>query len=165
MDDYEVERNLANWKVPRTEEEKKEIAIWAEEYSRAFEDRYGYEPCEADLKAAVEAKFPANWNGSIDEIEENFRDKSTAFSNDTETREKQFQEAIELRIEELLEGLSDREKEIYRLSVKEDLNNKEAGKVLGISDSYVSRVMKKIRAILKYDKILRKIYGVGSDSD
>ena len=165
MDDSEVDGNLEAWRIPRTEEQKRDIEAWVEEYCRLFADRYGYEPCKADLKAIVKAKFPTLWNVSIDEIEENLGDKFTAFSNETETRENQFQDAIEIRIGELLGGLSAREKDIYRLVVKEDCNCTEAGKALGISDSYVSRVMKKIRAILRDDRILQKFYGVGSDSD
>ena len=164
-DDYEVDRNYANWKVPRTKEEKKVIKTWTEEYSRLFEDRFGYEPCKADLKAAVEDKFPPNWHISIDEAEERYKDKFEMRLDEAATREETFRKAIHDRIIELLEGLTDREKEIYRLVVTEEMKMKEAAAVLGISDSYVSRVMKKIRAILESDKFLRKNYGLGSDFD
>ena len=163
-DDYEVDRNYANWKVPRTEEEKKVIKTWTEEYCRLFEDRYGYEPNREDLKAAVAARFPMNWHLSLDEVDDEFKDKSTIRFDESQEREEEFRETVRDRIETLLEGLTEREKDIYELVVLKEMKKKEAAALLGISDSYVSRVMKKIEGILRNDKVLQKIYGAGSDS-
>ena len=164
LDDREVENNLKTLKAPRTEKEKEEIAAWSEEYSRVFEDRYGYAPCEADLKAAVAARFPMNWHLSLDEVDDEFKDKSTIRFDESQEREEEFRETIHARIETLLEGLTQREKDIYELVVLKEMKKKEAAAVLSISDSYVSRVMKKIEGILRNDKVLQKIYSASSDS-
>jgi len=163
LDDREVECNIRNSRPERTSEQKEVVNAWKEKYSRSFEERYGYTPNATDIQAAADIAFPANWNISLDEVGEKLKDKTNIICDKSWNATDDYQEKIEERIAFLLEGLTGREKEIYRLVVKEGLKKYEAGKILGISDSYVSRVMKKIRAIIEADEIIKKLHLSGSD--
>lgn len=163
LDDREVENNIRNSHPERTTEQKEAINTWKEEYSRLIEEKYGYAPNATDIQAAADIAFPPNWNFSLDEVQEKFKDKTSIFADESQNATDEYQAEIKERITFLLEDLTEREKEIYHLVVEEGLKKYEAGERLGISDSYVSRVMKKIEAIIASDEILKKLHFSGSD--
>lgn len=164
LDDREAESNVRNYSLMRSEKERAAIKEWTEEYVQTFEEKYGYTPNKTDLQEVVKRRFPKNWTQSLDEVEENFDDKSThaATSSPSDDQishlEDEYQMQIEERIEYLLRDLSQQEKDIYHLVKKNGLKKIDAGKILGISDSYVSRVIKKIEAIIDTDENLKKMH-------
>lgn len=163
LDDREVENNIKNGRPKRTVEQKKEIKAWKYEYAQAFENRHGYAPNDTNLKEVADMTFPANWTISIDEVNDTIMDRASFLYDRKQRAKDEYQEEIEEHIALLIKDLTKREKQVYHLVVEKDLKKYEAGRCLGISGSYVSRVMKKIRAIISADEEIKKLYFSGSD--
>ena len=162
LDDREAESNNRNYSLMRSEKERAAIKVWTEEYVQTFKEKYGYTPNKTDLQEVVKRRFPKNWTQSLDDGEDKSSIKVAATSSPSDDQishlEDEYQMQIEERIEYLLRDLSQQDKDIYHLVKKNGLKKIDAGKILGISDSYVSRVIKKIEAIIDSDEILKKMH-------
>lgn len=162
LDDREVENNVASCKPPRTDKEKEEIKSWKKAYKQSFKEKYGYVPCNADVDFAVQEMHPKNWNLSLDWEMELYSDKSTIIATEQLSVDENEKNAIKDKIEYLIRNNSEREKQIFRLYIKTQ-NKEKVGKILGISGSYVGRVVNKIIPIIEKDKFLRNFFDFGSD--
>ncbi len=162
LDDREAESNIRNYSLMRSEKERAAIKVWTEEYVQTFKEKYGYTPNKTDLQEVVKRRFPKNWTQSLDDGEDKSSIKVAATSSPSDDQishlEDEYQMQIEERIEYLLRDLSQQDKDIYHLVKKNGLKKIDAGKILGISDSYVSRVIKKIEAVIDSDEIIKKMH-------
>ena len=69
MDDHEVYINIKNLRPEMTDKEKVEQAAWIEWFKSDFLIKYGYEPTNDDIKAAVSERYPKNWVMSLNQFE------------------------------------------------------------------------------------------------
>lgn len=63
-----------------------------------------------------------------------------------------------IRLKEIIAAMPEKWQQVYRLFYLEGHNKTQIGKMLGVSESYVRQLIKKIKAAIANDEILKKIY-------
>lgn len=63
-----------------------------------------------------------------------------------------------IRLNEIIAAMPEKWQQVYRLFYLEGHNKTQIGKMLGVSESYVRQLIKKIKAAIANDEILKKIY-------
>lgn len=63
-----------------------------------------------------------------------------------------------IRLNEIIAAMPEKWQQIYRLHLLAGLSNAKVGKMLGISDVRVGQLVRKIKAAIASDEILKKIY-------
>jgi len=168
LDDSEVYYNLkaTNPEASLTPAEKKLLRekkdIWAQGYIAGFEAKYGYKPNPKDVAYAVQQAFPKERINSIefytdgDDDDESLNDKSSFLCTLCEEMDAEATPAG--RIAEILATFSDKEAAVYERVMLGNETRRAVSRDLGISDTRVSQIEKKIRAILADDKILQSFF-------
>lgn len=152
MDDSEVYYNNKNLRPGRTDEDKKDIKAWKEDFYQRFEDEHGYAPTKDDVEAAVEEYFPRNYNLSLDYVSDDGEkevdlDKSriALLVSTDNTQDELWSD----RMLEVIELMTDKQKEVLNLIAVDDYNQTEVAKMLGISVPAVNKHYKKAINIIK----------------
>lgn len=143
LDDSEVYHNNKNLKPKRTEEEKEEIEKWKEDYIKREMEHSGSAPSDDEVNEAAERAFPKNYNLSLDYI---FGDSEadTDFDKSKLMHQAALQTQMEesyitLRIRELMEEMTDKQREVLQLVELDGWNLTEVSKRMGISVKNVSK--------------------------
>ena len=63
-----------------------------------------------------------------------------------------------IRLKEIIAAMPEKWQQVYRLFYSEKYNKTQIGRMLGVSESYVRQLIKKIEAAIANDEILKKIY-------
>lgn len=63
-----------------------------------------------------------------------------------------------IRLKEIIAAMPEKWQRVYRLFYSEKYNKTQIGRMLGVSESYVRRLIKKIESAIANDEILKKIY-------
>ena len=63
-----------------------------------------------------------------------------------------------IRLKEIIAAMPEKWQQVYRLFYLEEHNKTQIGKMLGVSESYVRQLIKKIKTAIANDEILKKIY-------
>lgn len=152
MDDSEVYYNNKNLRPGRTDEDKKEIKAWKEDFSRRFEEEHGYAPTNDDVEAAVEEYFPRNYNLSLDYVSDDGEkevdlDKSriALLVSTDNTQDELWSD----RMLEVIELMTDKQKEVLNLIAVDGYHQTEVAKMLGISVPAVNKHYKKALDVIK----------------
>lgn len=63
-----------------------------------------------------------------------------------------------IRLKEIIAAMPEKWQQVYRLFYSEKYNKTQIGRMLGVSESYVRQLIKKIESAIANDEILKKIY-------
>lgn len=63
-----------------------------------------------------------------------------------------------IRLKEIIAAMPEKWQQVYRLFYSEKYSKTQIGRMLGVSESYVRQLIKKIEAAIANDEILKKIY-------
>lgn len=154
MDDHEVYINNKDRRLP--EWYKPAFDVWKENFIKSFKEEYGREPHRNEIPKAhrqyisIESQMDANG----DEIgDSSWLEAELAVYDDADDES----DAV-TRLNEIIAGMPKKWQQVYRLFYLEEHNKTQIGKILGISDSYVGQLVRKIEAKIANDEILKKIY-------
>ena len=173
-DDSEIYYNLKAIDPEKSlpEAERKELRAKKEDYAKKFktefQEKYGYEPHPSDVADAVKEFFAKSWVCSLDQMldgnsdSEGYGDKSSILLQVATGDDKELSPCQE-RMRELVSTLPEKEQIVYWRVMVNDEKKYVVAKSLGISDTRVSQITKKIEGIFRNDEILKKICRVTSD--
>lgn len=143
LDDSEVYYNNKNSRPERTKEEKAEIKRWKKEYIEKVIEERRYVPTDDELKAAVEERFPRNYNLSLD-YDFGLGDEEADLNKSRLMYEvaliAQKEESLEtLRVRELISEMPEKQRKAITLTALEGHTLQEAGEIMGISAKNVKK--------------------------
>lgn len=173
-DDSEIYYNLKAIDPEKSlpEAERKELRAkkdaYAEKYKSEFATKYGYEPHPSDVADAVKEFFAKSWVSSLDQMldgnsdSDGYGDKSSVLLQVATGDDKDLSPCQE-RMRELVSALPEKEQIVYWRVLISGEKKYIVAKSLGISDTRVSQITKKIEGIFRNDEILKKICRVTSD--
>ena len=154
MDDHEVYINNKDRRLP--EWYKPAFDVWKENFIKSFKEEYGREPHRNEIPKAhrqyisIESQITANG----DELgDSSWLEAELAVYDDADDES----DAV-TRLNEIIAGMPKKWQQVYRLFYLEEHNKTQIGKILGVSDSYVGQLVKKIEAKIANDEVLKKIY-------
>lgn len=147
MDDSEIYYNNKNLRPTRTKEEKEKINKWKERYIQNFREEYGYTPNKEDVNYTVEQVFPRNYNLSLDYEDVDFEKSEIGMITAKELENNNFYWSD--RITNVMEKMTDKQKEVIKLMFVDGLSQKEISDTLGISAAAVNKHFKKGKDIIK----------------
>ena len=164
IEDYETECNIASLHFMTPAQLKRERRQWKQEFTQKFKAENGREPYLEELKKAQETEFKPYCFLSIESIEEDLGDKSSILAVESRISDFDTRYAIKEKIDSLVRNLSDKELQIFNLYfLLEEKNKTRVAEAVGVSDTYVRKVIKKIRAIFEADEFLKDFYLASSD--
>ena len=159
LDDSEVYYNIKNLRPKRTEEDKKKIEEFKQNYIKAFKLEHGYEPHSEDVKDVIKEKFPSNYNLSLD----------FAFDNDLKEDKSNILKATAVhhdyedtvwseRMEVVRELMTEKQREVINLMYVEGLTQSEIAEKLGVSSAAIKKRLDGAKQIIKnnFKKNLRQ---------
>lgn len=153
MDDHEVYINNKDRRLP--EWYKPAFDVWKENFIKSFKEEYGREPYRSEIPKAhrqyisIESQITANGDelGDSSWLEAELAVYDDADESDAVTR-----------LNEIITAMPEKWQQVYRLFYLEEHNKTQIGKILGVSDSYVGQLVRKIEAKIANDEVLKKIY-------
>lgn len=154
MDDHEVyinnkDRWLPKECMPMYEKTKAEfIEKFKEEHSR--EPRKSEIPKPHRQYISIDAQITP----SGDELGDSSRLEAELAIYDDANDES---DAV-IRLKEIIAAMPEKWQQVYRLFYSEKYNKTQIGRMLGVSESYIRQVIKKIEYAIANDEILKKIY-------
>lgn len=153
IDDHEVYVNgkeiaLPEWYKPIHKD-------WVNKWINDFEKKYGYKPNKKDFLSMhrtyeyIDDQTTANGDelGDSSWLEAELAVYDDADESDAVTR-----------LNEIITAMPEKWQQVYRLFYLEEHNKTQIGKILGVSDSYVGQLVRKIEAKIANDEVLKKIY-------
>lgn len=149
LDDSEVYYNNKNMHPTKTDEEKAKMKEFELNFIAAFKEQHGYEPNLSYVKDVIKEKFPTNWNLSIDWDMENDggADKSrVALAASVEMEQSN---PVVDRLYEVMETMTDKQREVLRMVKLEERTLTEVAGILGTS---ISNVKKHLDKAIKHIK-------------
>ncbi|WP_018659199.1 RNA polymerase sigma factor [Allofustis seminis] len=152
MDDSEVYYNNKNLRPNRSDKEKEEIQKWKKKYVEDFKAKHGYEPNQVDVDEMANEVFPRNYNLSLDYDQDGELDsdkKSISYETSTLDDYSEIFSPWSEKMESLLKGLTDRQREILNLRYVEGYKQVEIARMLGISSAGVKKHLDKAEAFIK----------------
>lgn len=143
LDDKEVRLNNKNMHPTRTKEEIAEVKAFKEKFIVDFTNEFGYKPFKSDIDDAIKEIFPTNWNLSLDwEMEnEGGKDKSRIALATSVEMEKENSEVD--RLYEVMETMTDKQREVLKLVKLEEYSLTEVSKIIGTSIPNVKKHLDK----------------------
>lgn len=124
-------------------------------YFDSLTDQYVEIPVSIELETFIkrsywrEEKQNKRYYARISDIETLYLDDSTIYNNRYEAVDKLIKEFEKLRLIESIEKLEERDRQLIRLIYYKNLTLTNAAKELGVSVSYISRLLKRVYAKLK----------------
>ena len=142
FDDNEVYNNLKNSRRSMCGKEKAEASEW-------------------DL-LHPDDKYYGNWHIHFESITDcNAQsinlDKNTYLIDKSQEIDK-IDNPVADRLDEIVSDFTDKRKLVYRLVIIEKYKNTEVAKMLGVTESAVRKVVRKIKDKIKNDELLQKYY-------
>ena len=154
MDDHEVyinnkDRWLPKDCMPMYEKTKAE-------FIEKFKEEYGREPRKNEIPKPHRQyiSIDAQITPSGDELGDSSRLEAELAVYDDANDES---DAV-IRLKEIIDEMPEKWQQVYRLFYSEKYNKTQIGRMLGVSESYVRQLIKKIESAIANDKILKKIY-------
>ena len=154
MDDHEVyinnkDRWLPKECMPMYEQMKAE-------FIENFKEEHGREPRKNEIPKPHRQyiSIDAQITPSGDDIGDSSRLEAELAVYDDANDES---DAV-IRLKEIIAEMPEKWQQIYRLHLLAGLSNAKVGKMLGISDVRVGQLVRKIKAAIASDEILKKIY-------
>lgn len=154
MDDHEVyinnkDRWLPKECMPMYEQMKAE-------FIENFKEEHGREPCKNEIPKPHRQyiSIDAQITPSGDDLGDSSRLEAELAVYDDVNDES---DAV-IRLKEIIAEMPEKWQQIYRLHLLAGLSNAKVGKMLGISDVRVGQLVRKIKAAIASDEILKKIY-------
>lgn len=148
FDDSEVYYNNKNMRPKITKDEKVKIEEFKREYIKKFKSRHGYEPNKSDVRDAVKDAFPSNYNLSIDYTFENNIDEDKSRIMAALATDDHEESLYSERMEEVMELMSDKQKEVIIMLLK-GYKQTEIAQKLGISSAGVKKRIDGAKNIIK----------------
>ena len=154
LDDHEVyinnkDRWLPKECMPMYEKTKAE-------FIEKFKEEHGREPRKNEIPKphrqyiSIDAQITANG----DDLGDSSRlEAELAVYDDADDES----DAV-IRLKEIISAMPEKWQQVYRLFYSEKYNKTQIGKMLGVSESYVRQLIKKIKTAIANDEILKKIY-------
>lgn len=124
-------------------------------YFDSLTNQYVEIPVSIELETFIkrsywrEEKQNKRYYARISDIETLYLDDSTIYNNRYEAVDKLIKEFEKLRLIESIEKLEERDRQLIRLIYYKNLTLTNAAKELGVSVSYISRLLKRVYAKLK----------------
>lgn len=154
MDDHEVyinnkDRWLPKECMPMYEKTKAE-------FIEKFKEEHGREPRKNEIPKPHRQyiSIDAQITPSGDELGDSSRlEAELAVYDDADDES----DAV-IRLKEIIAAMPEKWQQVYRLFYLEEHNKTQIGKMLGVSESYVRQLIKKIKTAIANDEILKKIY-------
>lgn len=154
MDDHEVyinnkDRWLPKECMPMYEKTKAE-------FIEKFKEEHGREPRKSEIPKPHRQyiSIDAQITPSGDDLGDSSRlEAELAVYDDTDDESDDV-----ARLNEIIAAMPEKWQQVYRLFYLEGHNKTQIGKMLGVSESYVRQLIKKIKAAIANDEILKKIY-------
>lgn len=154
MDDHEVYINNKDRRLP------KDCIPMYEKYKAEFIEKFiaenGREPYKNEIPRAhrqyisIDAQVMPDGNELGDS---SWLEAELAVYDDADDES----DAV-TRLNEIITSMPEKWQQVYRLFYLEGHNKTQIGKILGVSDSYVGQLVRKIEAKIANDEILKKIY-------
>lgn len=164
IEDYEVDRNVASLHLMTPSQLKRERREWKQLFVQKFKKENGRAPYLEELKKAQDVAFKPNTFLSIEAVQDDFGDKASIFADESQITDFDTRDAIKERIYSLIRNFSDKEIKIFNLYfLLEEKNKTRVAETVGVSDTYVRKVIKKIRATFESDQFLKDFYHSSSD--
>lgn len=151
MDDHEVyinnkDRWLPKECMPMYEQMKAE-------FIEKFKEEHGREPRKNEIPKPHRQyiSIDTQITPSGDELGDSSRLEAELAVYDDES------DAV-IRLKEIIAEMPEKWQQVYRLFYSEKYNKTQIGRMLGVSESYVRQLIKKIESAIASDEILKKIY-------
>lgn len=143
LDDSEVYYNNKNMHPTKTDEEKDKIKEFEINFIADFKKQHGYEPNPSYVKDVVKEAFPTNWNLSIDwEMENDGGTDKSHVALAASVEMEQSNPAVD-RLYEVMESMTDKQREVLRMVKLEERTLTEVAAILGTSIPNVKKHLDK----------------------
>lgn len=154
MDDHEVYINNKDRWLPR--ECMPMYEQMKAEFIEKFKEEHGREPRKNEIPKPHRQyiSIDAQITPSGDDLGDSSRLEAELAVYDDANDES---DAV-IRLKEIIAAMPEKWQQVYRLFYSEKYNKTQIGRMLGVSESYVRQLIKKIEAAIASDEILKKIY-------
>lgn len=143
LDDSEVYYNNKNMHPKKTDEEKAKIKEFQINFIADFKRQHGYEPNPSYVKDAIKEAFPSNWNLSLDwELENEGGEDKSKLALETSVEMDQQNPVVD-RLYEVMESMTDKQREVIRMVKLEERTLTEVAAILGTSIPNVKKHLDK----------------------
>ena len=153
LDDHEVyinnkELRLPEWYQPIYDK-------WKEKFIADFKKQYGREPHKTEIPdgrrqmVSIDAQLDMDGDGICD--------KSRLDEKLSVSDEEDIPDTI-IRLREIIAEMPEQWQTVYQLVFIKELSKAAAGRIIGVSDVRVGQLVRKIKAVIKKDKILKNFF-------